>query len=161
MDCSPPSSSVHGLFHTRLLEQVAISYSRGSSQHRGGTHASCVSCTALSLLVFSVCKRWLGEGRSLSVATEITVLFPFPAKVLLWTVTSEVTNSLRPAESFSLQIYSKRTAVLGARADGKYFRLASQMVSVLAMQPWHCSVKSATVNMWMNGCRCVPVKLYL
>lgn len=106
-------------------------------------------------------KRWLGEGRSLSVATEITVLFPFPAKVLLWTVTSEVTNSLRPAESFSLQIYSKRTAVLGARADGKYFRLASQMVSVLAMQPWHCSVKSATVNMWMNGCRCVPVKLYL
>ena len=116
---------------------------------------------SLSLLVFSVCKRWLGEGRSLSVATEITVLFPFPAKVLLWTVTSEVTNSLRPAESFSLQIYSKRTAVLGARADGKYFRLASQMVSVLAMQPWHCSVKSATVNMWMNGCRCVPVKLYL
>ena len=31
MDCSPPSSSVHGIFQARILEQVAISYSRESS----------------------------------------------------------------------------------------------------------------------------------
>ena len=30
-DCSPPGSSVHGIFQARILEQVAISYSRGSS----------------------------------------------------------------------------------------------------------------------------------
>ena len=29
MDCSPPGSSVHGIFQARILEQVAISYSRG------------------------------------------------------------------------------------------------------------------------------------
>ena len=34
MDCSPPGSSVHGIFQARLLEQVAISYSRGSSWTR-------------------------------------------------------------------------------------------------------------------------------
>ena len=28
MDCSPPDSSVHGIFQTRILERVAISYSR-------------------------------------------------------------------------------------------------------------------------------------
>ena len=27
MDCSPPGSSVHGIFHTRILEWVAISFS--------------------------------------------------------------------------------------------------------------------------------------
>ncbi|CAI9173811.1 unnamed protein product [Rangifer tarandus platyrhynchus] len=34
MDCSPPRSSVHGFFHVRTLEWVAISFSRGSSQPR-------------------------------------------------------------------------------------------------------------------------------
>ena len=32
--CSPPGSSVHGIFQARILEQVVISYSRGSSQSR-------------------------------------------------------------------------------------------------------------------------------
>ena len=34
MDCSPPDSSVHGLFQARILEWVAISSSRGSSRSR-------------------------------------------------------------------------------------------------------------------------------
>ena len=34
VDCSPPGSSVHGIFQTRVPEQVAISYSRESSQPR-------------------------------------------------------------------------------------------------------------------------------
>ena len=31
VDCSPPGSSVHGIFQARILECVAMSYSRGSS----------------------------------------------------------------------------------------------------------------------------------
>ena len=31
VDCSPPGSSVHGIFQARILEWVAISFSRGSS----------------------------------------------------------------------------------------------------------------------------------
>ena len=31
MDCSPPDSSVHGILQARILEWVAISFSRGSS----------------------------------------------------------------------------------------------------------------------------------
>ena len=34
MDCSPPVSSIHGIFQARILEWVAISFSRGSSQPR-------------------------------------------------------------------------------------------------------------------------------
>ena len=31
MDCSPPGSSIHGIFQARVLEWVAISFSKGSS----------------------------------------------------------------------------------------------------------------------------------
>ena len=31
MDCSPPGSSIYGIFQARVLEWVAISFSRGSS----------------------------------------------------------------------------------------------------------------------------------
>ena len=40
MDCSQPCSSVHGIFPGRLLEWVAISSSKGSSQPRGLTSIS-------------------------------------------------------------------------------------------------------------------------
>ena len=44
LDRSPSASSVHGIFQARILEWVATSSSRGSSQPRDRTHVSCVSC---------------------------------------------------------------------------------------------------------------------
>ena len=49
-DCSPPGSSVHGASQARILEQVAISFSRGSSRPRKQTHLSCISCIAKWIL---------------------------------------------------------------------------------------------------------------
>ena len=40
MDCSLSGSSVHGIFHARVLEWVAISFSRGSSRPRDRTWVS-------------------------------------------------------------------------------------------------------------------------
>ena len=48
MDCSPPGSSVHGIFQARVLEWVAISFSRGSSRPRDRTWVSCLQADALS-----------------------------------------------------------------------------------------------------------------
>ena len=42
MDCSLPGSSVYGIFQTRVLEWVAISFSRGSSRPRDRTQVSCI-----------------------------------------------------------------------------------------------------------------------
>ena len=42
MDCSLPGSSVHGIFQARVLEWVAISFARGSSQPRDQTQASLI-----------------------------------------------------------------------------------------------------------------------
>ena len=40
VDCNPPGSSIHGILQARILERVAISFSRGSSQPRDQTPVS-------------------------------------------------------------------------------------------------------------------------
>ena len=45
-DCSPPDSSVHGILQARILEGVAMPFSRGSSPPRDWARVSCVSCIA-------------------------------------------------------------------------------------------------------------------
>ena len=42
MGCGLPAHSVHGIFQARILEWVAISYSRGSSPPRDQTRVFCV-----------------------------------------------------------------------------------------------------------------------
>ena len=50
MDCSLPGSFVHGISQARILEQVAISFSRGSFQPKDRTHISCVYCIVRRVL---------------------------------------------------------------------------------------------------------------
>ena len=50
MGCSLPGCSVHWILQARILEWVAISSSRGSSQPRYGIWVSCVSCIGRQVL---------------------------------------------------------------------------------------------------------------
>jgi len=50
MDYSLPGSSVHEIPQKRILEEAAISSSKGSSQPRGGTHLSFISCVGRWIL---------------------------------------------------------------------------------------------------------------
>ena len=43
MGCSPPSSSIHGIFQARILEWVAVSFFRGSSWPRSWTWVFCIA----------------------------------------------------------------------------------------------------------------------
>ena len=43
MDCSPPGFSAHGILQARILEWVAISFSKGSFQPRDRTRVSCLA----------------------------------------------------------------------------------------------------------------------
>ena len=56
MDYSPPGSSVHGILQVRILEWVAISYSKESSQPRNWTLISCVSLIGRQILYH--CTTW-------------------------------------------------------------------------------------------------------
>ena len=42
MDCSPPGFSVYGIVQARILEWIAIPFSRGTSQPRDRTLVSCI-----------------------------------------------------------------------------------------------------------------------
>ena len=52
MDCSPSGSSVHGIFQSRILEWVAISFSRRSSWPRDWTCVSRVSGIGRQIWLF-------------------------------------------------------------------------------------------------------------
>ena len=49
MDCSLPGFSVHGIFQARVLEWVAISFSRRSSWSRDQTQVSCIAGRCFTL----------------------------------------------------------------------------------------------------------------
>ena len=50
-----PGSSVHGILQARIPVPVAFSFSRGSSQPRGWTWVSCVSCIGRQSWFFISC----------------------------------------------------------------------------------------------------------
>ena len=54
MDCTPRGSSVCGIIQARILQRVAISCSRGSSQPRDRTCVFCISCTGKQTLYHNV-----------------------------------------------------------------------------------------------------------
>ena len=67
MDCSLPRSSVHGIFQARVLEWVAIAFSRGSSQPKDRTQVSCIvgrrfTVWAITLSTVQVPYFCLGKG---------------------------------------------------------------------------------------------------
>ena len=49
MDCSPSGSSVHGILQARILEWVAISFSRGSSRPWDQTWVFCITSRCFTL----------------------------------------------------------------------------------------------------------------
>ena len=59
--CSPPGSSVRGIFQVRILEWVALSFSRRSSWPRDWTCIPFVSCTGNQILCH---QRHLGSPHS-------------------------------------------------------------------------------------------------
>ena len=56
MDCVSLGFSVHGIFQARILEWIAISYSREPSQPRIQTHISCISQVGRQILYH--CITW-------------------------------------------------------------------------------------------------------
>ena len=50
MNCSPPGSSVHGILQARILEWVAMPFSKVSLPPRDHAHVSYVSCIGRQIL---------------------------------------------------------------------------------------------------------------
>ena len=66
LDCSLPGSSVHGISQARILEWVAISSSKGTSQPRDQTRVSCVSCSGRRILC-----HWVTQGSPVTLLQNV------------------------------------------------------------------------------------------
>ena len=87
MDCHPPDSSVHGIFQARILEWVAISFSRGCSQPRDWTCVSKVSCIGRQILYHWA--TWEAPDHMVTLLLIIganPILFTIPAKLFFSSV---------------------------------------------------------------------------
>ena len=105
MDCSPPGSSVHGIFQAGILEWVAISSSNWSYPTRDPTQVSCASCIGRQILSF--CTTWdslrdvlsfLIQSPDYKVSLMIR-MFSSPGVLNLWDLISDCIAD--PAHSIS------------------------------------------------------------
>ena len=74
-DCSLPVSSVHGIIQESILEWIAISSSRGSSQPRVCTHISYESC--IGRRIYFPLRHLGSPPLALNVVTKICDYFSF------------------------------------------------------------------------------------
>ena len=74
MDCSLPGSSVYGILQKRILEWVAISFSRGSSWPRNWIQVSCIAGRFFTDWAMRKAHMWkYQETKETDVMTEIMV----------------------------------------------------------------------------------------
>ena len=64
MDCSLPGSSIHGIFQAKILECIAMPFSRGSSWPRDRTYVSYVSCFGRQVFFFFFNTRTTWEAQN-------------------------------------------------------------------------------------------------
>ena len=69
MDSSLPDSSVHGILQARILQSVAIPFSRESSHSRGWTWVSCIAGRFFSVWATKEALPWLCKALSLYSST--------------------------------------------------------------------------------------------
>jgi len=75
MDCSPPGSSAHGIFQARILEWVAISFSRVSFPLRDQTLISCIAGGLPYLQAGSLQTQFSSENSTIMIHG---ILYTFP-----------------------------------------------------------------------------------
>ena len=127
MDYSPPGSYVHGLFQARILEWVAIFYSKGSSRPRDQICISCVSCNGRWIPYH--CATWEAP---LSELQKMAVLFELP-RWLRWE--SSILLSLYPFQWLkkSNNNNNNKKKPLGSPCSTKLFSCQDMLSYVLIL----------------------------
>ena len=117
MDFSPPGSSVHGIFQARILEWIAISFSRVSSQPRDWTWVSCITGS-----FFLLSEPHTGDTHKCYVLKILHV----PYLQLLWFIYISASSNSRISALVWLSCYwSFRTQLWGCDARNLFLILLS------------------------------------
>ena len=126
IDCSLPGSSVHGFLQARILEWVAIPFSRGSTWPRDWTWVSCIAGRFFTVwatreaLVSHMCKFLRGSAFSIHrvlwahshTCLSTDIRDSGPGSDCFWAIEGWIDNSdhLAPLELkiiYSLALYSQ------------------------------------------------------
>ena len=121
MECSPPGSSVHEIFQARILEWVAISFSRGSSQPRDWIH---VSCTAGRFFT-----NWATKS------LFIKVIF-IPVITAIFLLNSPATGKKKVTNVIKLKAYKMRLLLAGVEDSDKQDKFEFAAMLWLQIRLW-------------------------
>ena len=139
---SPPGSSAHGILQARILEWVAISYSRGSSWPGDQTHVFCISCIGrwifLQYVFFSSSNKNVSLSSSFLSISHLPHFWVFPP---CWTLISEV----------GLYKYWNRR---DGRYENSFTKVTSRGERISAI----CLVKAMVFSEVMYGCESWTIK---
>ena len=148
MDCSPPGSSVHVTSQARVLEWVAISFSRGSSQPRDRTHISSVSCTDRQILNHWVSMNWLVVFKYLKTGKyQFRIFWRAP-----WGFRKLTGNSACGLHIFAFIILTHtRASERQGKMASMFFQRLQSVITYLSAGPWYWDQKEQSVPGSQSG----------
>ena len=102
MDCGLPGSSIHGIFQARVLEWVAISFSRGSSQPRDQTQ---VFCTAGWHFTSELLRKSILKNRDIILPTKICIVKAMVFSVIMYGCESWTLKKAKPWRTDAFKLW--------------------------------------------------------
>ena len=106
MDCSAPGSSIHGIFQARILEWVAISFSRGSSGPRNWTRISCIAGGFFNQPSYEEspnCTGWGGIFSQLLNSSSSDLTYLFIELLFIYREGQKSTEILKPKDNLNIR----------------------------------------------------------
>ena len=105
MGCNPPVSSVHGFSQARILEWVAISYSKGSPSPRDQT---CISCTGGQIPY-----HWATRGAHLMCQATLKIKFnKWILQHITWTLCRPVVCQPNCTSGSPVELSKKKSTII-------------------------------------------------
>ena len=133
MDCSLPGSSIHGIFQARILEWVAISFSKQEGKKSEVSQSCLTLCDHMN---FSL------PGSSIHGI--------FQARILEWIVISFSRGSSQPRDRTWVSCIADRRftiwATREAKQEGKMFSMTNSWTNSLTLQFCNISHRSKSQN---------------
>ena len=149
MDCSLPGSSVHGIFQARVLEWVAISFSRGSSQPRDRTRVSCIAGRCFYHLSH--------KGNQKDMRKEKIVLSLFSYTCIFWNFTSihyfyKINTVKNRRKNLRISLFQRHITVCITKSSPStsqhYFHVALCSFALILFISWSHVLNSRKDLLW-------------
>ena len=158
MDCSLPCSSVHGISQARVLEWIAISFSRGSSRPRDRTRVFLI-VQFISVVFDSFRPHELQHARP-PCPSPTPRVHPNPCPLSWWchpTISPSVVpfsscpQSFPPSGSFPMsQLFTSGGQSIGVSASTSVLPMNTQYWSPLGWTSWTSSQSKGLSRAWSN-----------